>query len=103
MGRMIPATVLVLLLTACGGGRDDKAVKACEDAVKQRMSDRAYSLDAADMKAKAKPEGEDMIHIQTTIVFDPGLPREVKQTMDCKARFVAGKDVPDVVSLTFTW
>ncbi len=103
MRRMIPATLLVLLLTACGGGREDKAVQACEQAVKERMADRAYTLDAADMKAKAKPEGEDMVHIQTTIVFDPGLPREVKQTMDCKARFVGGKDLPDVVSLTFTW
>jgi hypothetical protein len=55
------------------------------------------------MTAKAKAEGEDVIHVQSEITFDPGLPRELKQVFDCKARFVAGKEMPDVISLTFTW
>lgn len=102
MRTLIPAA-LALLLVACGGGREGKAVQACEEAIKQRMTDRAYALDTDDMRAKAKAEGEDVLHIQSEITFDPGLPRELKQTFDCKARFVAGKELPDVISLTFTW
>lgn len=101
--RSLILAVLALLLVACGGGREGKAAKACEDAIKQRMTDRSISLDLGDMTAKAKPEGEDVVHIQSEITFDPGLPRELKQVFDCKARFVAGKDMPDVISLTFTW
>jgi len=101
--RCVIAAILVLLLTACGGGREGQAAQACEAAIKARMADRSFSLDLADMRAKAEVEGEDVLHIQSQIVFDPGLPRELKQVFDCKARFVQGKSEPDVISLTFTW
>ncbi len=101
--RSLILASLALMLAACGGGREGKAAQACEAAIKARMTDRSVALDVGDMTAKAKPEGEDVIHIQSEITFDPGLPRELKQVFDCKARFVAGKDLPDVISLTFTW
>lgn len=96
-------TPLLLLLVACGGSREDLAVTACEQAIAEKLSDKNFRIDAAAMRQSAKPDGEDVIHIKSGIVFDPGLPREYAQTFDCKARFTAGKSTPDVISLSFTW
>jgi hypothetical protein len=92
-----------LLLAACGGGQTDLAVEACADAIEEKFGDRNFRIDRGDMAAKAKAEGEDIVHVQSSVVFDAGLPREYTQTFDCRARFAAGNDKPDVISLSFNW
>lgn len=92
----------VLLLAACGG-QESRAVDACERAIAARITDKQFRVDQSDMAANATREGEDVIRIQSKIVFDPGLPREEVQSFDCRARFSADKREPDVISLTFVW
>jgi hypothetical protein len=90
-----------LLLTGCGGGREDQAVEACAAAVSERLADKTFKLDRADMAAKSKAEGSDVFAIQSVVVFDAGLPSESRQTFDCRAR-LAG-DRASVISLNFNW
>ena len=99
-GFLLCSTVL---LVACGGGQTELAVQACAGAIESKLEGRNFRIDRDDMAATAKPEGEDVIHVRSGIVFDPGLPREYEQIFDCKARVSAANDKPDVISLTFTW
>jgi len=92
-----------VLLAACGGSQTELAVQACAGAVEEKLDGRNFRIDRDDMAATAKQEGEDVIHVRSGIVFDPGLPREYKQTFDCKARIAPGSDTPDVISLAFNW
>jgi hypothetical protein len=100
-------TILVLTLTTllagCGGGREGLAADACERAIAARITDKPFQVDRAAMVAAATREGEDVFYIQSSIVFDPGLPREETQTVDCRVRFTADKREPDVISLSFVW
>ena len=96
-------SVAVLLLAACGGSRESRAVDACEKAIAARITDKTFELDRADMAAKASADGDDVIRIQSKIVFDPGLPREETQNFDCRARFTADRREPDIISLSFVW
>jgi hypothetical protein len=95
--------VSVLLLAACGGSRESRAVDACERAIAARITDKPFRLDRSNMLSNATAEGEDMIRIESRIVFDPGLPREETQVFDCRTRFTADKREPDVISLGFVW
>ena len=94
---------LATLLSACGGGREGLAVDACERAIAARITDKPFQIDRSAMAAAATREGEDVIRIQSPIVFDPGLPREETQTVDCRVRFTADKREPDVIALSFVW
>ena len=101
--RSAALAAITLGLAGCGGGEVEQAVDACAKAIADKLgSDRNYRIDRGDMAAKAKREGEDVVHIQSQIVFDAGLPREYTQMLDCKARFGAGS-TPDVISLNFIW
>ena len=93
------AAVLLLagLLAGCGG-RIDKAASACEAAVAERVAGEQYSIDRAALTASAKEQDDDVLHLQSSIVFKPGLPGEYKQSLECKVRF---GDAPNVISLTF--
>lgn len=102
MRAALMAMTLAVLLTGCGGGRETTAAKACEAAVRQKLAGRTFDLDLADMAAKAKAEGGDILYLTSTVVFDKGLSSEYKQTMDCKVRFEADKD-PSVILLQFNW
>lgn len=90
----------LLGLTACSGP-NSAAVDACEKAIADKITDKTWQVDRGDMEAKAAKEGEDEIRIQSGITFDPGLPREVKQTFDCRVRVNA--DGATVLSLSFIW
>jgi hypothetical protein len=94
---------VALLLTACGGSRENLAIAACERAIASRITDKQFQIDRADMAANARAEADEVIRIQSKIVFDPGLPREETQTFDCRVRFSADKREPDVISLSFVW
>jgi hypothetical protein len=91
----------VLLLSGCGGGREDKAVDACSAELTEKLTGKTFVLDKADMRAQAKPEGDDAVMIQSSVTFDAGLPSESKQTYECKAR-ITGNNA-SVISLTFSW
>lgn len=99
--RILWLLALITLLGACGGGPEDRAVAACEKEIGAKFSDKTFAVDQADMRAKATPDGEGVYRIQSAITFDPGLPREVKQTFDCRVR-ISG-DNADVITLTFIW
>ena len=88
------------LLAACGG-RAGQAASACEKAIAERVSGQQYSLDTAALAASAKEEADNILLLQSGIVYQPGLPGEYKQTVDCKVRF--GEGDPSVISLTFVY
>ena len=88
------------LLAGCGGGGGNQAVQACSDELGAKLSGKSYKVDAADMAAKAKVEG-DVTSISSTVTFDAGLPSESSQTFDCRARIVDGK--AQVISFNFNF
>jgi hypothetical protein len=90
----------LLLLTACGGGRETVAVETCSRGVAEKLEGKSYKLDTSDMLAKATTEG-DVVTISSTVVFDPGLPSESTQVFECKARFTG--ETASVLSLNFIW
>lgn len=90
-----------LLVAACGGGREDTAIEACSAELANKLTGKTYVLDKADMRAKAKPEGDDVLNITSTVTFDAGLTGEYKQSFECKARIDGGK--ASVIALTFSW
>lgn len=90
-----------LLLGACGGGTEDKAVEACAAELATKMTGKTFALDKADMRAKAKSDGDDVFNIASSVTFDAGLPGEYKQSFECKARIAGGN--ASVISLTFSW
>ena len=91
----------LVLLGGCGGGREDIAVEACATELTTKLSGKTFALDKADMLAKSKAEGNDVVNITSQVTFDPGLPAEYKQGYECKARLAGGK--ASVISLTFSW
>ncbi|HET6604819.1 MAG TPA: hypothetical protein VFG21_11545 [Xanthomonadaceae bacterium] len=92
-----------LALSACGGGDSDHAIAACKAAIAEKLANKNYRISEAEMRAGVTEEQADLMHVSAPIVFDPGLPREYTQTFDCRVRFTAGKDEPDVISLNFVW
>lgn len=101
--RQLYVVGLVAVLAGCGGGETGQAVKACADAVAEKLgADRSYRLDQDSMAAQAQRQ-DDVVHIRSPIVFDPGLTGEYTQTLDCKARFGENGGTPDVISLNFIW
>jgi hypothetical protein len=100
--RKIPLLLLpLLLLGACGGGSEGKAVTACQQAIADRMPGRNHHLDLRDMRSSAKAEGDNVFLITSSIVFDQGLPNEYSQTFECRARVMNGQ--ANVTFLQFQW
>lgn len=93
--------VALVLLAGCGGAREDIAVEACAAELTTKLTGKTFVLDKADMLAKSKPEGNDVVNISSQVTFDPGLPAEYKQGYECKARLAGGN--ASVISLTFSW
>ncbi|HWU52692.1 MAG TPA: hypothetical protein VN153_07730 [Tahibacter sp.] len=102
MRAAVMAMALAVLLTACGGGREQMAAQACEAAVKNKLAGRTFELDSKALAARAKAESGDILSLNSEIVFDRGLTSEYKQTFDCKVRFEGGKE-PAVILLQFNW
>ncbi|GMV30204.1 MAG: hypothetical protein AMXMBFR59_23290 [Rhodanobacteraceae bacterium] len=102
MRTAVVAIALAVLLSACSGGREQTAAKACESAVKNKLAGRTFELDPKAMAASAKAEGGTILALSADIVFDKGLTSEYKQTFDCKVRFEGDKE-PSVILLQFNW
>ena len=97
---LITPLLLAAVLAGCSS-KESQAVSACEAEIASKLGDKPYQIDQADMTAKATSEEGDMIRIQSGITIDPGLPREDKQTFDCRVRITDGR--ADVISLSFIW
>lgn len=100
MRALIGLGLASLLLAGCSS-KEDRAVEACAAEIAKQFTDKTFEIDRKDMLANTKPEGDDMLRITSSITFDPGLPREVKQTFDCKVR-VRG-DAMEVISVQYIW
>lgn len=99
--RLIIGMALATVFLAGCGSKESKAVDVCAAEIAQKITDKTFEIDKKEMLANVKPEGDDMLRIVSSITFDPGLPREVKQTVDCKLR-VTG-DSMEVISVQFIW
>jgi hypothetical protein len=102
MRTAVMAIAMAVLLSACGGGREQTAAQACEAAVKNKLAGRTFDLNIKDLASRAKPEGADTLYLTSSIVFDKGLTSEYQQTIDCKVRFEGDKE-PAVILLQFNW
>ena len=103
--RLIPIAALALLLGGCGTSNEKRAVDACQKAIAAKLAGKGFDLDQKDMLAKAKADGDNVIALNSTVVFDKGLPTESKQTFDCRVQFDPKnpKADPAVQALQFTW
>ena len=107
--RALAAGLVALSLAGCGGsgggggGQGEAAAKACDASAKQALGEKTYALDQAAFGATmaAQPDGSQLL--KGPVVIEPGLASESKQTLECSVRFVAGKDVPDVLRVQFIW
>jgi hypothetical protein len=99
--RYLYGLAAAVLLGGCGGGREDQAIEACATELGTKLTGKSYSLDKADMRAKAKAEDDNVVNITSQVTFDAGLPGEYKQAFECKAR-VDGAQAA-VIALTFSW
>ena len=91
-----------LVLAGCGGGREQQAAKACEDAIRNKLAGRGVDIDLKDFAAHATPEDGGTLLLRSIIIFDKGLSSEYKQTAECKVRFEPGKEAA-VIFLQFNW
>lgn len=98
--RHLIVILLAVLLAGCGSD-ESRAVQACKAEIANKVGAKQWTVDDADMAAKAKREADDVIHIQSTITFDAGMPREVKQSIDCRVRMSG--EAPTVIALSFIW
>ena len=102
--RLILATCLFLLLTACAGsGPGTVAADACVAEVNQRLAGKTFELDKSKLASSAEQEkgSADIWHLSTPIVFDRGLSTEFTQNLKCKTRVDSG--AASVLSLEFIW
>ena len=97
------ACLSMILLTACAGGREDLATTACEREVKAKLNEQNYRIDVNDLRASAEMEDDKIMRLTSSVTFDAGLPREYKQAVECRVRFVEGQKQPNVISINFTW
>lgn len=92
-----------LLLGGCGGGADP-AVEACAAAASEQLQGRDFVLDRKDMAAKLTRNG-DRGEINSSVLFNQGLPNEIQQTFTCVVQYDATQPGagPAVTSLQFQW
>ena len=105
------AIMLVLMaLAACsdkagsgGGSKADLAAMACDAYAKGQLEDKSYQLDDAELAKSMADAGDGASLLRAPITIEPGLSSESKQTLECRVRFVDGKDAPDVINMQFIW
>jgi hypothetical protein len=105
MTRQAWIAAIALALGACAGGSRDPAVQACTEAIAQRLTDKSYELDAADMAAKIEKQDGNVRQITSTVVFDKGLPAEKQQSFTCRVKLNPDNPdaAPEVIGLNFVW
>ena len=106
-------TVITLLLLAAlvacsnkaggGGSKNELAANACDTYAKSQLEDKTYKLDHAELAKSMADAGDGASLLRGPITIEPGLASESKQTLECRVRFVEGKDTPDVINMQFIW
>ena len=105
--RLVLLLLSVSLIAACGGGNAGKALEACEKELATKAGDKRYEIDRSAMLSGAKTEpqenGDIHISIDGPVTFDPGLSREITQSIQCTARFTQGQSEPAIISFVLIW
>ena len=55
-----------LLLTACGGGKEDAATTACTNEINSKLKDQNYRIEPSELRASAKAEDDAIMHLSGT-------------------------------------
>lgn len=105
MKRLLVPAFATLALASCGSSPESRAVSTCERAIAEKLADKTFELDKADMAAKIQKPSEGDMSITSVVVFDKGLPSESKQTFECRLRFDPTQPDadPSVTFLQFNW
>lgn len=105
MRKFVGWSLLALGLAGCGADRNDLVVTACETEVNTRLTGQTFSLDRADMRAKVSFADEQRAELNSSVVFDKGLPTEKTQTFTCRVQFDPNNPAapPNVQSINFQW
>jgi hypothetical protein len=90
-----------LALTACGGGPNDIAAKACTAEAANRLGGKTYEIDTKAFAASAKAEAADTFLLKAPVTFDKGLATEYKQVCQCRVR--VDKAGASVLFMQFDW
>ena len=88
-------------LSACSGGPNDAAAKACAAEAATRLSGKSYEIDTKAFAASAKAEAPDTYVLKAPVTFDKGLSTEYKQVCQCRAR--VDKSGASVLFMQFDW
>lgn len=104
MQRWLGLFIVTGLVAGCGGGREERAVAACEQAVGARLEGRNLTLDREDMRNNAKATSDAVLEVSSSVVFDRGLANESTQRFMCRAQFDAANAAADpVVTFVQFW
>jgi len=90
-----------LTFSACGGGPNDVAAKACAAEVANRMAGKTYEVNVKDFASNVQSESADTFLLKAPVTFDKGLATEYKQTCQCRAR--VDKSGASVLFMQFDW
>ena len=107
--KLIAIVLALMALAACsdkadvGGSKADLAATACDTYAKGQLEDKTYTLDHAELAKSMADAGDGASLLRAAITIEPGRSSESKQTLECRVRFEAGKDAPDVINMQFIW
>lgn len=108
--KLIVMMMALMALVACsnkagsgGGSKAELAAAACDTYAKGQLEDKSYKLDDAELAKSMADAGDGASLLRAPITIEPGLSSESKQTLECRVRFVEGKDAPDVINMQFIW
>ena len=106
--KLVAVIAVSAVLAGCGGGgasssRNELAAAACDVYAKGQLGDKTYKLDHTALASSLTDSGDGSTYLHTAITIDPGLSSESKQTLECTVRFIAGKELPDVLKMQFIW
>lgn len=100
-GCVMLMSAVCLALSACSGGANDLAAKACLAEAANRLSGKTFEIDSKAFAASAKAEAPDTFLLKAPVVFDKGLATEYKQVCQCRARVDKGSAT--VLFMQFDW
>ncbi len=102
VGLIVAST---LVLTGCSRSRETMAAEACIKAMTDRLGDRPYTADIPAIAATAKPEGDDMLALDSQATIDAAQANESIQKFTCRVQFDAAKPgtEPTVILFQFNF
>jgi len=80
-----------LSLAGCSQSRETQAAEACIKAMTERLGDRPYTADIPAIAATAKPEGGDMLALESQATIDSAQANESIQKFTCRVQFDSAK------------